>query len=259
MTKLFLSVIIPCYNEEENLKQGVLEAVKSYLEQQNFKWEVIISDDGSTDGSKELIKKQTADWHNFRILENRHGGKPSTLLHGLNAADGKFILFTDMDQSTPITELDKLLTLIDKKVGAVIGSRGLSRENFPFYRRLGAILFASFRRLMILPEIADTQCGFKLFRAKALKIVFPKLEFFRKKTRASGWMVTSFDVELLHMIKKLGYDIEEIHVDWLDSDESKSKGSPFGKYLRESREMFLQILKVKINDIRGFYNTLANT
>jgi len=139
-------------------------------------------------------------------------------------------------------------------VGAVIGSRGLSRKNFPFYRRLGAIVFATFRKLFILPEINDTQCGFKLFSKDVVAKAFPRLQFFRDKRVARGWVVTSFDVELLHIIKKMGYTIEEVPVIWEDSDKSVSKGGSLSRYFKESKEMFIQILRVKWNDLRGFYD-----
>jgi len=124
-----LSVIIPCYNEENNLKKGVLEKVYKYMRNQNFSWEVIVSDDGSSDNSRDLIKSQIKSWENFRLLENPHGSKPSALWYGIKAAVGSYVLFADMDQSTPISELEKLLPFVDKKVGAVIGSRGFARKN----------------------------------------------------------------------------------------------------------------------------------
>ncbi len=246
---IYLSVVIPSYNEEANLKKNVLHEVYDYLKKKGFSWEVIISDDGSTDESRKLVKKQINDFPNFKLLENPHGGKPSALLYGIKSARGKYILFADMDQSTPIRELDKLLPYIEKPlVGAVIGSRGLIRKDFPFYRRLGAIVFATLRRLLILPEITDTQCGFKLFQASVLKKSFPKLEFFRSKESVVGWKVTSYDVELLYILKKMGYKIKEVPVSWSDKDISKGKGYSLQKYIMESKEMFMQILRVKLKE-----------
>ena len=97
MKKTFLSVIIPCYNEEENIKTGSLVSVRDFLEKQKYSWEVIVSDDGSTDHSRELVEKQIDKWRNFRLLKNPHGGKPSALLYGIKASSGKYVLFTDMD------------------------------------------------------------------------------------------------------------------------------------------------------------------
>src|SRR4030043_686170 len=253
MQIVFLSVIIPCYNEEDNLKKGVLKQVYDFLNNKNINWEVIVSDDGSTDNSKKFIKSQIENLPGFILLENPHGGKPSALQYGIKAANGKYILFTDMDQSTPIGELNKLLPFLDKEFDVVIGSRGLVRKNFPFYRKMGAIVFMSFRKLLILPEIKDTQCGFKLFLGKALKENFSKLEFFKKEEKTKGWKVTSYDVELLHILKKRGYKIKEVAVLWKDRDMSKSKGGGLEKYVKESHEMLTQILRVKMNDIKGMY------
>lgn len=251
---MHLSVIIPCYNEEENLKRGVLKQVKSYFKNKKFSWEVIISDDGSTDASRELVKKGIKEVSGFRLLENAHGGKPAALLNGIKKSNGEYVLISDMDQSTPIGELDKLLPYIEEDIAAVIGSRGLVRKNFPIYRKIGAIVFASVRRALILPGITDTQCGFKLFKSDILKKVFPKLEFFKSNVRTKGWIVTSFDVELLHLIKKFGGKIKEVPVVWHDKDfGGKNKGSGLGKYIKESREMFGEILRVKLNDLRGLY------
>jgi len=254
MDKLFLSVIIPCYNEAENLKHGVLAGINNYLKEKKFSWEVIISDDGSSDESRELVKKEIGKWVNFRLLKNPHGGKPSALWFGIKASRGKYILFSDMDQSTPIAELDKLLPYVGERVGAVIGSRGRSRKNFPFYRRLGSIVFTELRKSFILPEINDTQCGFKLIKKSTALEIFPLLEFFKKKVVAKGWKVTSWDVEFLFILKKRGLEIKEVPVYWEDVDLSKGKGGSLNRYIRESNEMLSQIIKVKVNDSKGMYN-----
>jgi len=253
MAKPYLSIIIPCYNEEANLKRNVLSDISKYLSKKNFSYEVIISDDGSTDKSKELINNQIKSLKNFELLENPHGGKPSALLFGLKKAKGGWVLFTDMDQSTPIAELDKLLPFT-KDYSVVIGSRGLNRNNFSLYRKLGSVAFLTFRRLLILPEIKDTQCGFKLFKIEALAKAFPELEFFKVKQRTAGWKVTSYDVELLHILKKNGGNIKEIEVAWHDRDESVGKGGGISRYLRESEEMLMQIIRVKMNDMKGLYS-----
>lgn len=252
MKNIFLSVIIPCYNEEANLKRNVLSDVYKFLSKKDFSWEVVVSDDGSSDKSKEIIKKQLKSVKNFRLVENEHGGKPSALMGGLKAAKGEWVLFTDMDQSTPIEELDKLMPST-KTYPVVIGSRGLGRENFALYRKLGSLVFLTFRRTLILPEIKDTQCGFKLFKKKEIEKAFPELEFFKTKQRTSGWKVTSYDVELLHILKKNGNKIKEIEVSWLDRDVSLNKGGGLSRYFRESKEMLMQIIRVKKNDMLGLY------
>lgn len=254
MSKFYLSVVIPCYNEEANLKRGVLKEVYDFLKKQDFSWEVLVSDDGSSDKSREIVKREIKKLKNFKLLENPHGGKPSALSFGIKKARGEYILFTDMDQSTPIGELAKLLPFTKHGYGAIIGSRGLTRKDFPIYRKAGAIVFAGVRKILILPEITDTQCGFKLFKSAVVKKAFPRLEFFRVKEKVTGWKVTSYDVELLFLIKKMGEKIKEVVVKWQDRDVSKSKGGGMGQYFKESREMLMQILRVKLNQYRGLYN-----
>jgi len=253
---IFLSVVVPCYNEAENIERGVLEKVYSYFKDKDYSWEVLISDDGSSDKSTSLVENRIKSLEGFYLIKNPHGGKPSALLGGVKAAKGKYVLFTDMDQSTPISELDKLLPYTKDNVEAVIGSRGVVRKDFPLYRKLGAVVFMIVRRALILPELVDTQCGFKLFRSDILKKVFPRLEFFKKEEKRVGWIVTSYDVELLHLIKKAGGRIVEVPVLWKDEDRSKTKGSSLKRYFKESKDMFFQILRVKLNDWRGMYKNL---
>jgi len=253
MKNIFLSVIIPCYNEEANIKKGSLEFINSFLGKKKFTWEVIVSDDGSTDLGKKIIKGKLESLKKFRLLENKHGGKPYAIYQGIRKANGRFVLFTDMDQSTPIGELDKLLPFREMNFEAIIGSRGLNRKNFPFYRRLGAVVFMAFRKALILPEVNDTQCGFKLFKKIAVEKEFPKLEFFKRDKKIVGWKVTSYDVELLHLIKKSGGKIKEVVVNWEDEDKSTSKGGSLSRYIKESKDMLREILRVKINDMKGLY------
>jgi len=159
-------------------------------------------------------------------------------------------LFTDMDQSAPIEELLKLTPFfIDFEV--VMGSRGMARENFSLIRKIGSNVFRLFRKSLMLRKINDTQCGFKAFRSDVARHIFPMLQFFKKEKVVKGWKVTSFDVELLFLAEKSGYKIKEVPVIWKDRDIAKGKKK---SYLKESKEMLLQILRVKLNDIRGLYN-----
>ena len=104
-----ISIIIPCYNEENNLKKGVLNEVSDFLKTQKFQWEVIICNDESTDKSLKLVKDFASKHKGFRVLDLPHGGKPSAVWGGIQEAKYPIILFTDMDQSTPLKELTKLL------------------------------------------------------------------------------------------------------------------------------------------------------
>lgn len=250
MSEIYLSVVIPCYNETENLQRGVLDEVNDFLVKQNFSWEVIISDDGSTDESKKIVSEQIKDKKNFRLIENPHGGKPAAVWGGIKNAGGEYVLFTDLDQSTPIEEILKLIPYFEK-YEVVIGSRGMERENFSILRKIGSNVFRVFRKTLMLRDINDTQCGFKAFQTIVAKKIFPMLQFFKKEETVKGWKVTSFDVELLFIAEKLGFKVKEVPVEWRDRDVAKGKKK---SYLKESKEMLMQILRVKLNDLRGLYD-----
>lgn len=251
MGEPYLSVVVPCYNESENLRRGVLEEMHAYLSQQSCTYEVIISDDGSTDDSREIVRQRLGDKPGFRLLENPHGGKPSAVWFGIQAARGEIVLFTDMDQSTPIDQLARLLPLFERGCDVVIGSRGMERQNFPLYRRLGSQVFRAFRRLLLLRDISDTQCGFKAMRTTVAREIFPRLEAISKPSKVTGWKVTAFDVELLFLADRAGYRIGEVTVEWANRDVAVGKRK---SYLAESKEMAEQILRIKINEWRGVYD-----
>jgi glycosyltransferase involved in cell wall biosynthesis len=251
VTKPYISVVVPCYNESENLQGGVLDEMESYLGSQPYTYEVIISDDGSTDDSRELARRAIADKPRFRLQENPHGGKPSAVWYGIQAACGEIVLFTDMDQSTPIDQVSRLLPLFEQGYGVVIGSRGMERADFPLHRRIGSMLFRTFRRIFLLRSISDTQCGFKAMRAGVAREIFPLLEPIREAARVTGWKVTAFDVELLFLAERAGYRVGEVVVDWANRDLARGKRK---SYLGESKEMAAQVLRVKLNDWRGVYD-----
>lgn len=248
---IFLSIIIPQYNELSNLKKGLLHSAFEYLAEQDFSYEVLIVDDGSTDGSLNYLKENYSDKEFLKIIEAEHGGKPVTINRGIAESSGEYMLFTDMDQSTPLSELDRLLPFIDEN-HAVIGSRGGKRNSATVTRKVAGYLFSSFRKLFLLRQIDDTQCGFKLFRSDLLKEVFPKLNALKVKD-VKGWSVSAFDVELLYLIQKKGGKIREVRVKWNDEDVSGTKNR---KFFRESGDMLKQILLVVWREMRGEYSAL---
>lgn len=247
--KPFLSVIIPCYNEEKNLKRGALDEVEAYLKKQKFESEVIISDDASSDNSREFVKKYLQAHPRFELLENKHAGKPFAVRAGIEKAQGEIILFTDMDQSAPIKEFDKFLPFFKKGFEVVIGSRGQERKGFSLLRLIGSNIFRLLRQRLLLPKIIDTQCGFKAFKNQVAKDLFSRLLIFKESQQTKGWKVGAFDVELLFIAQKKGYQIAEVIIDWEDKDVGKEK-----KYFKESKEMVKEILRVKLNDLKKKYD-----
>lgn len=249
-----ISIIIPCYNEENNLKKGVLDEVSDFLKNQKFKWEVIICNDESTDNSLKLIKGFVSKHKGFRVLDLPHGGKPSAVWGGIQEAKYSITLFTDMDQSTPLKELTKLLPFFNKGYDVVIGSRGVSREGNSLTRKIMARGFLLGRRLVLLPKIIDTQCGFKAIKTDLAKKIFPNLQFFKDKSDKKGWRVSAFDVELLFMAQKWGYKIKEVEVDWKNEDLSTTKGDDNTRFKKESKQMIQEIIRVIRNNLQGVYD-----
>lgn len=245
-----VTVLIPNYNEAGNVKRGVLTQVVSYLEKQPYSSEVIVSDDGSSDNSLSLIGKYALKHPLIRILKNPHAGKPYALRAGINAAKGEYVLLTDMDQSTPIIELAKLLPYI-KNFAVIIGSRGARRADSSAIRKLASVIFLYVRRFILLPEIIDTQCGFKLIKTSLAKRIFHNMRIFGRTNNAVGWKVTAYDVEMLHLAKKFGEPIKEVRVSWKNEDTSLGKSRNF---VKESLEMLFEILRVRINDMLGKYD-----
>ena len=255
-THPYLSVIIPCYNEQKNLERGVLDQVYDYLVTQDYDWQVIVSNDESTDNSKALVEQFIQDKNRFSLVTIPHGGKPAAIWGGIQQARGEWLLFTDMDQSTPIYELAKLLPFTEQGYEVVIGSRGMGREGFSILRKVGSFVFRTLRGAFLLRTIKDTQCGFKLFRRNVATRLFPRLEFFERREKASGWKVTAYDVELLHLCEKTGFKIAEVTVEWVNADESDTKGhsGEFSRYMTESIDMAKQVLRVTRNQFRGLYD-----
>ena len=253
-----ISIIIPCWNEEKNLEHGVLDEVHQYLTGQPFSWEVIIVDDGSTDNSKSLVQRFITDKDNFTLLEIPHGGKPAAVWAGIQQARGEIVLFTDMDQSTPIGELDNLLPWYEQGFDVVIGSRGVLREGTSLLRKVGSFVFLTLRQVFLLRSIRDTQCGFKSTRRHVALEIFPRLQYFKQKEQPTGWKVSAYDVELLYLCERAGYRIKEVIVRWRNRDQSdtKSQQGELARYLHESAEMGREVMRVKLNQLKGLYDEL---
>lgn len=249
--KPLISVILPNYNELENLKRGVLGIISSYFSTQVYGWEVIISDDGSTDESVKFIEHFIASHPGFHLVKNPHAGKPYALKAAIKIAHGQYVLFTDMDQSTPIDQLNKLLPYTKDGFRIVIGSRGVRRKDSSLIRQIASVIFLLARKIFLLRSIKDTQCGFKLLETKLATKIFSRMRLFGRSNQVVGWKVTAYDVEMLYLAEKLGAEIQEVRVVWRDEDTSSDKRRNF---IKESIEMFLEILRVSLNDMLGKYN-----
>lgn len=253
MGKIYLSVVIPCFDEMTNLQKGVLDKIEHFLSKKRFSYEVIVVDDGSTDGSVDFVKAFIHDNKHFRLIENPHLGKAGAVTAGMLAARGDIVLFTDMDQATPIEEIERLLPhfgLVDS-YDIVIGSRSGKRKGAPFTRMLMGRGMMILRDIIVgIRGISDTQCGFKAFKGDVAKKLFTRMkELHHGFSEISGSAVKAgFDVELLLLAQKMGYTIKEVPVTWLYVETRRV--SP----LRDSVDGFIDLLQIKGNALKGLYD-----
>ena len=248
MEKPYLSVVTPCYNEAANLQKGVFYKVADFLKNKDYSWEVIIIDDGSTDESVSLVEKFTKSRQNFYLIKNPHQGKAAALITGMLKAEGENVLFADMDQATPIEELDKLLPHL-KNYDIVVGSRNAQRKGAPLTRLLMARGFMLLRNLILGIKISDTQCGFKLFKKVAVQELFPKLKIYGgglKKVKGSS-VTAGFDVEVLFLAQKQGFKIKEVPVNWRYV-ETRRVG-----VLKDSWQGMWDMIRIRLNSLQGVY------
>jgi len=250
MKQPYLSVIIPSYNEQQNFERGVLEEVINYLQQQTYSWEIILTDDGSTDGTGENLDKFAGQHSNVKVLHNPHAGKGPTVQSGMLAAVGEWCLFTDFDQSTPMSELAKLWPFIQQNYQVVIGSReitGAKRDKEPWYRHLMGKGFNLMVQILAVPGIYDTQCGFKLFSQSAAQQLFSKLIIYGRHQERRDAFTGAFDVEALYLANKFGFKVKEVPIFW--KHHHTDRVSP----IKDSIRMLIDIIKIRLTDLSGKY------
>lgn len=247
--KPFLSVVIPAYNEETNIRLGALEKVARFMDGLSYSWEVLLVDDGSADGTKGLLDEFAVANHGFRVIRSVHQGKALTVIAGVLAAKGGIVLFSDLDQATPIGEVEKLLPWFKKGFDVVIGSRSNRREGAPLTRRVMARGFMMLRSIFLgLHGITDTQCGFKAFRKDVARDIFGRLKLYKEHREVEGSMVTAgFDIEVLFLARKSGYTIKEVPVEWHYVETRRV--SP----IKDSWQGLVDILKIRVNAWKGLY------
>lgn len=247
MGNIKLSVVIPAYNEAKNLNDGVLDLVADYLVKQDFTYEVILVDDGSTDETVAIIERQIKNKNGFRLIKNPHGGKAVTVMTGMLAAGGEIIMFSDMDQATPLSEIEKFFPKFEEGFDIVIGSRH-GRKGAPLIRKITAWGFSFLRNLILGLPFSDTQCGFKAFNNKSVQSVFPKILKMWQFARIKGAAVNAgFDVETLFLAKKRGLKIVEVPVNW------HYVGTERVQLIKDAIEAIRDMVRIRLNDWQGKY------
>jgi glycosyltransferase involved in cell wall biosynthesis len=235
----FLSIVIPAYNEENRLPR-TLEQVFHFLEEQPFSSEIIVVENGSNDQTFEIAQQFAARRPNAHTLRSEQRGKGLAIQQGVKAAVGEYVFLCDADLSMPVEEISKFIPPKLEDVDIAIASReasGSVRYNEPYYRHFTGRVFNTLIRLLVLPGLQDTQCGFKCIRAEVAR------DIFRYQT-LTGW---AFDVELLYIARHHGYHIAEIPIHWYFNADSKIS------VFRDSLRMFLDLLRIQRNALRGLY------
>jgi dolichyl-phosphate beta-glucosyltransferase len=237
-----ISIIIPAYNEEKRLP-AALKQVIGYLQRGGWSFaEIVIVDDGSSDGTAQIAERMQAEYANLRVLRNPgNRGKGYAVRHGMLECRGEWALFSDADLSAPIEELDKLWQAVEQSGAQVaVGSRALDRRligvHQSWFRENAGKIFNLVMRVVTGLTFHDTQCGFKLFEAAAARDIFG-----RQLLDGFG-----FDVEVLFIGRQLGYSEIEVPVRW--NDVAGTKVSAW-----RGVAAFLDPVLVRWNQIRGRY------
>jgi dolichyl-phosphate beta-glucosyltransferase len=235
----FLSVVIPAYNEEYRLPR-TLEQIFLFLQEQSYASEVFVIENGSGDRTYEVAREFAERHKNLHVLKEERRGKGNAVKRGMLEAHGAYRFLCDADLSMPIAQIDRFLPpQLDTDIA--IGSReapGAVRYNEPEFRHFGGRLINLAIRLLILPGLQDTQCGFKCFRAEVADKIFSCQSI-------PGW---SFDIEVLYIARKYGYQIVEVPIDWYFDAETKLRA--VNDALRMLRDIFL----IHRNNLRGLYD-----
>lgn len=242
MAEPVLSVVVPAYEEEKRLP-AAFDEILPYLRKLPETWELLIVDDGSKDGTAALVEEWARREPRIRLVRlpvNR--GKGAAVRAGMLAARGQYRLFRDADSSTGMAELAEFLPLARAGADVVIASRRVERANIarhqnPLREKLGQG-FTLLCRLLLVWEVRDFTCGFKLFSARAARDIF-------SLQRLDRW---AFDAEILYIAKKLGYRITQQPVTWKDEEGSKVR------LLRDAINSFLEIVEVLLTSWTGGYH-----
>lgn len=251
------SIVIPAYNESDKISSTITQ-VLGFMRTFAPSFELIVVNDGSADNTAQVVADIAKDNPELTLIDNPHKGKGFTVWTGFKKAQGDLIYMADADLSTPISELKKLSVWAkDQNFDITIASRegvGAERVGEPFYRHLMGRVFNFWVRLVALPGIQDSQCGFKLFKKQAAKDIFSRLQIYGSDSKTiKGAYFGAWDVEVLYLARKLGYTIKQVPVTWVHVKTTRINP------LKDSVKMALDVIKVRINDVRGRYGSAQTT
>jgi dolichyl-phosphate beta-glucosyltransferase len=227
-----LSVIIPCFNERARLRR-TLDEVAAWARARGRAIEIIVADDGSTDGTPDIAREWAAEIGGLRIVAlPRNEGKGAAVRAGLLAARASLRAFVDADGATPFEEIEVLETLVARGADVAVGSRTLdtSKVDALVHRQFFGLLFRTLVRTLLVRTVEDTQCGFKLFRADAAERLFTE-------QLVPGF---AFDVEVIGRAERAGLHVAETAVRWREQPGSKVR------VLIDGMKMALDVLRLRM-------------
>ncbi len=228
MARPFLSVIIPAYNEAKRLPLTLID-IDKHLEHQEYSYEILVINDGSTDETAEIVRRFTPLVENLKLIDNKDNkGKGAVVRQGMLLAKGTWRLFMDADNSTTIVEFNKMIPYFKEGYEVVIGSRDVKgSRTLPaqaFYKRFLGDIGNLIIQALLVPGIWDTQCGFKCFSDEAAQKIF-------SITKIDRW---GFDAESLALAREMGYSIKEMPVFWVNDIRTHVRLSAYLQVLAET-------------------------
>ncbi len=244
-TSIELSVVVPAYNEAGRL-QRTLSEVEDYLRARETAFEVIVTDDGSTDDTVAVVERHMVHNAEVRVLPtDRNRGKGHAVRRGMLAARGRLVMFIDADGATPFSELERLEVALAAGSGVAIGSRSLQAPEVTrdtrLHRRAMGRLFSAIVALAVVPDVSDTQCGFKIFTSTAAQEIFGR-------ATCDGF---SFDVEILSIARRWEVPVTEVAVSWSDVPRSRVR------LVRDSLAMLGDVIRIRRATRAGAYDDPA--
>jgi glycosyltransferase involved in cell wall biosynthesis len=237
-----LSIVIPAYNEGARIEL-TLDRVMACVEKQGWDAEVLVVDDGSTDGTPKIVQAWMERYPRLHLIQNEgNRGKGYSVRNGLLQAAGEVVMFTDADLSAPMEEAERLLAAIADGADVAIGSRWMDKTrqtiHQPLYRKFFGRCFNWVTRTVMGLPFKDTQCGFKAFKRPVAQVIF-------RLQRIERW---GFDPEILFIARKLGYNIREVPVTWGHDERSRVS------YLKDGMKMLEEMAVIRGNSAAGRYD-----
>ena len=231
----YISIVVPAFNESDKIA-WTIEKISSFFEKKNYPFEIIVADDASKDQTFSIVSGLIPKYPWLKAIKlEKNGEKAGAVKEGVLRASGRYILFTDADLSTSIEQVDKLLTtVVTGGYDIAIGSRGLRLSKLVasqgFMRKMMGRIYGHLINMLLISDIRDTQCGFKLFRHEASQEIFNRLTI----------QSALFDLEVLLIALKLGYRVAEIPVTWSHNPDTRLKLN-----LRTSLKRFVELFRLK--------------